>query len=611
MMDNPVLISAFGSYSARSLNDLPEEILLHILSYVDLHRNVRIMGYIPDDPPPSPPDPYLIKDFTANCSSLRNLALTCKRFAPLAQENLLYAPVLEADFPSSASGFASSRIFGLILRFIAKPELKRHVRKLRICLPSSEPRLAQRDGSECSSQDPESGLSDDVLEEARQVIASLEIPQYWKEIWCARLETRFIRTSVALLSALLPQLGDLCISENKSFLDRNWMRRAPLSRHLLGLHHQEQIPSLPGLSLQLVEKIPVVQSLTYLKFESQVPLRLEGLDDFPNLHTLDMSLRIRGLPSNIIRRALETFLTPEIWPRFRNIHHLRLDFEVRTVGIWQITERTCMSSILQAFRNLQSLEYYAESSGGKNPYRSIRAFPHYQANIQNYPDMSSPLDLNVANETYWDRNIYDSRTEITDYQHLVDGLVHLRPQLESLHLPGGFWTLPGAVRKPLPRFDQFTRLTRMIVPQAAIISIKLDNMRFDAVSSGDFELSPSIALPPMLQQLKIFDADTRFLESIWLSEFFSEQRSYNRWQDLQCLEILLGPTYSDHDLEALLARRSDESFWKQVDEATFEVLVGRDAEGPEVCVDHKGFTRQSTSTSGDVAPVRRQSDDSG
>jgi hypothetical protein len=242
-----------------------------------------------------------------------------------------------------------------------------------------------------------------------------------------------------------------------------------------------------------------------------------------------------------------------------------------------------MTNIIRGFPNLRTLEYYAESSDCKNPYRSVRAFPAYQSNIQKYPDASSAFADDVyIDEQHWDRAIYDARTEVTDYQNLVDGMVHLRPNLETLQLPGGFWTLPGAVRKPLPRFDQFVQLKKLVVPQAAIISIKLDNMRFDAIFEGDFELSPMQALPTCLQHLKIFDVDLAFLESKWLQDLFDEQKTKNQWPVLKCVEILMGPTISESSLRHLQARESGDEFWKLAGNANFEVVMGRDEEGPDV-----------------------------
>ena len=137
------------------------------------------------------------------------------------------------------------------------------------------------------------------------------------------------------------------------------------------------------------------------------------------------------------------------------------------------------------------------------------------------------------------------------------------------------------MRKPIPRFDQFTQLKTLVVPQAAIISIKLDNMRFDAVFEGDFELSASMALPISLQHLKIFDVDAAFLGSEWLQGLFDVQKSHRQWPELQMLEILMGPTFTDEALGELLARRSDEGLWAMTDDAVFRVVVGRDVEGPE------------------------------
>jgi hypothetical protein len=484
-------------------------------------------------------------DFLMNQHSLRSIALTCKRFTPLAQEVSLYAPVLKSD--SFFDGLAHCDTFGLILRICAKPELVRHVKQLRIHLP----RVTPANDSACPP--------DNVLQKLRRIVASSNLPQPWKERYGDRLHLNGGRTCVEALLALLPQLRRLCFSEPNSHMSEGawtWTEGLPIS---------------------------------YLKVESPLPPCLLGIENLPYLQTLDLSLNTQLEPPTLVQhRSISHLRGYDLQEPclFRNLQHLRFDFEVRTVGVWNTGTRTCMSNVLQAFKNLKTLEYYAESSESKNPYRSVRAFPAYQANIQNYPDVSSPLASAVVEEPYWDRAIYDARTEVTDYQNLVDGFVHLRPKLERLQLPGGFWTLPGAVRKPIPRFDRFAVLKTLVVPQAAIISLRLDNMRFDTVSAGDFELSPSLTLPRSLQHLKIFDADSGFIESVWLQELFCEQKDHRLWPELRCMEILFGATYSDNELEGLLTRRSGESFWRLIDGASFNVVVGRDMEGPEVVVEH-------------------------
>jgi hypothetical protein len=255
----------------------------------------------------------------------------------------------------------------------------------------------------------------------------------------------------------------------------------------------------------------------------------------------------------------------------------------KSVGIWDFSARSGLTHILQAFPELQSLDFYAEASSEKNPFRSVRAFPHYQANIQAYPDAPLTSDYDASTgDTYWDERLYAARTEWIDYQYLVDSLFHIRPHLKILRLPGGFWTLPGAARKPLPRFELFSQLQTLAIPQAAMLSIKLYNMRFPETVQGDFELVPREVLPPQLQQLEIFDADASLLQSNWLQALFAEQAAYMRWPKLRKLDILFGPTFSDAELEDLLARKSCASFWPLADSATFEVRVDRDDRVPLV-----------------------------
>ncbi|KAI4944922.1 hypothetical protein J4E91_008266 [Alternaria rosae] len=550
------------SDSTSSLTTLPNEILLDVFSHVDLHRSIRVLGYIPDDPPPSSPDDYLISDFRANSRSLLNIALTCKRFTVLACEVLLSSLVLEVSFPETSNALFNSDIYGLIWRLQARPEWKRHVKQLRLCLPSEDRGIMSFSGP--GPVEPHVNYL--VYEKACEIVASLDLPAWWKTQKTADLKETFAHASASVLLALLPNIATLCIFDPESNLN------------LVETNFQE--PHLFSGRERFSPRLPTAHVLSYVKYESPLPPLLGDLEHYPNLHTLDLSIRLQGQIHSQIRRESERYLSSR--RAQPTIRHLRLDFEVRTVGVWNTTSRACMTNVLRAFPNLQTLEYYAESSDSKNPYSSVRAFPAYQANIQYYPTTSSAFEDNVyVEEQHWDRTIYDARSEVTDYQNLVDGMVHLRPNLQTLQLPGGFWTLPGAMRKPLPRFDQFAQLKKLVIPQAALISIKLDNMRFDAVFDGDFELSPTQALPISLQHLKVFDVDLAFLESRWLQDLFDAQKAMNHWSWLQCVKILMGPTVTGLCLEELKSRRSNAEFWKLVDDANFEVIVGRDEEGPD------------------------------
>ncbi|KAE8849611.1 hypothetical protein PTNB85_00027 [Pyrenophora teres f. teres] len=548
-MENNTWPRQAESTNIKSLNHLPSEILLLIFSYVDLHREARILGYIPDDPPPTPVDHYLIEDFR-KCS-VRNLALTCKKFAHLAQEVLLYAPVLDATFPHTLVEFESCGVVRFVRKLSQNPELSRYIKQLRIC-------WSERIDGEPHSPDVDSSMSVspavliDLESQMSRLEAPLNLPRLSQRSGSVTPFSNLVERSVPVLLSLLPHLETLCISDPYLTGPTHWSRTRMKSGH----------------------------ALSYLKVERHMMIVPHGLLECPKLQTLDLSLKIQGREASEILEESEMFRGVGIPNRpSHNIQHIRLDFEVKTMGIWNTTSRAYMNNIIHAFSDLESLTYYAESSASKNPYRSVRAFPAYQANIQYYPDsMSSFTNELTVDEQPWDRAIYDARTEVTDYQYLVDNLEHLRTSLQLLQLPGGFWTLPGAVQKPLPRFTQFSQLKRLIVPQAALISIKLDNMRFDAVFMGDFELSPAQSLPPCLVELTVFDADASFPSSAWLTGLFEDRKKMNMWPAFQKLKMLFGATFSEQELRSLLKRRSGSYFWNMVDEAQFEVEVWRDEE---------------------------------
>lgn len=562
------------------LNNLPDEILLQVISYLDADCEDRVLGHIPDDPPPNPPDDCLTKDFQGATESQRNLALTCKRFFPLAQEGLYHAPVLGRSVFARSPATVSPTILSLLrVLGLQRLHLRYHVRNIRISISPERDGPRLRDIITEQNEGPQSTVPSAVIEAACSIIAALDLPQRLKSIWHSNIHLEFESTSRGILLGLLPQLHTICLS----VADLDSTEDDGLARHdtcsLLGFD-TSQISQLISNDLK---NLPIVQSLTYLKVESPMPLQLSDLDLFPNLLTLDMSVRLVGQPNRDIVTATDAYRARGSCQQLSRVRHLRLDFQVKTVGIWHAALRTGMANIIQTFQHLKSLDCYAEPSDSKNPYHSVRSFPLYQANIQTFPYPPASLYPHIESQTYWDQRLYDARTEITDYQYLVDALVHLRSHLETLRLPGGFWTLPGGMRKPLPRFNQFVHLTTLAVPQAAIISIRLDNMRFDDVV-GDFELSPVIVLPQQLQYLEVFDANIEFLTCYWLQEFFIEQSRHQQWPRMKRLEVCLGPPTTDIDVKEVRSRRMALSFWRLVEHASFVVVVGKDDRIPALRV---------------------------
>jgi hypothetical protein len=534
-----------------------------------------VVGHIPDDPPPNSPDRYLIQDFLTSSRPLCSLSLTSSRFRDLAQPQLFSAPVIGGYIFRLPNDRSHSRIAYFIRTLLERPELRKHVKSLRLCFPGSgDPELRRVEKEESNIGAEALFLDDDIERPCCNLVTQLALPEKIKKAWTSNIISGHKYASTQVLYALLPQLERLSFSENSMIANSYALNIIGMRPQDLANGHREHIKCLPA-----------TLSLKYLKVSHITPTRLDGLGIFRNLDTLDLSIKLAGLEIRYVHGLAQLYSGPEALENFQLIRHLRLDCQIKSVGIWDFAARSGMTHILQAFPKLSSLDFYAEPSSEKNPFRSVRAFPHYQANIQTYPNAPTPADYDAGTEsTFWDERVYAARTEWTDYQYLVDSLHHIRPNLESLRLPGGFWTLPGATRKPLPRFDQFSRLQKLAVPQAAIISIKLYNMRFPETVHSDFELLATDVLPPNLQRLRIFDADAELLQSKWLQVLFDEQAARNRWPELKKVEILFGPTFNDSQLESLLARKGWAQFWTEADKASFQVILGKDEEVPMICL---------------------------
>ncbi|EAT91505.1 hypothetical protein HBH56_006730 [Parastagonospora nodorum] len=555
-----------------SLNDLPTELLEHIVSSIDLNRSDRVLGHIPDDPPPNQPDPYLIRDFLASCAPLCSLSLASRRFRDIAQKHIFTAPVLGGFAFRFPNDLSHARVAYFLRTIFARPDFRRYVKQIRLCFPrSGEPADQRSDPEESNLKALPLNLVIQVVCPSRNFIEALNLPADIKEAWRSSMNLDYRYALLRILRVLLPQIERFSLSEVSS------------DAWLYAQDRVLNVDGIDGLNMNAKMGLPCARNLKFLKLSSLTPIRLDGLNVFPNLDTLDISIKLAGLDNHEVQHLSRLYGGSDALETFRSIRHLRLDCQIKTVGIWDFSARSGMTHILQAFPKLASLDFYAEASSEKNPFRSVRAFPHYQANIQTYPEAPLLSDYDASTgDTYWDERLYAARTEWTDYQYLVDSLVHVRPHLQFLRLPGGFWTLPGATRKPLPRFELFSQLRRLALPQAAILSTKLFNMRHPETVVGDFNLTPIDVLPPGLKYLEIFDADSELLQSRWMQVLFEEHSAGGRWPDLQEMEFLFGPPFSDEELQNLLAKSSWTEFWTLASRAAFQVHCKRDDKTPMV-----------------------------
>lgn len=519
------------------------------------------------------PERHRAKDFLKHSNALFNLALVNRKFSLLVPEALYYSLHMGADlFATAADGETRSRIAYLLRTLYERPKLTSHIRELCVyinndtypCLDLEE-QTRSRESDWCRNLSAvEPVYIESLTECVRRSVSALRIPSpqvIWR--WYEILPEDLNAIILGALLIILPQLETLSFVNLASPL----FDGPPSLKHDLWAFDSERYEdSLKSAPITITPKLVKLSRL----FLSP----LFGIEHFCNLQLLDISSKLSGWNQNFLRGSVDvqqaSFRTD-----LDSVQSLRVDCQISTVGIWNQQTQACLHDLLASFNCLQSLDFYAEATNEKNPFRSVRAFPHYQSNIQTYPDDVLGESPDTSNQS-WDQRLYDARTEFTDFQHLVDSIHHLRPTLQTLRLPGGFWTLPGGARKSLPRFAQFFRLSKLTVPQAAIISLKLDNMVPLDENKGDFALSPSEALPPQIGHLTVFDAELGFLKSIWLITLMVEQSSHRRWANFQYLTILFGPSCTEEELNALKTRETFVPFWTLVNKTGLRITLGRD-----------------------------------
>jgi hypothetical protein len=292
------------------------------------------------------------------------------------------------------------------------------VRQIRLCFPeSSELDEQSKQKTESNFHAEPISFLDDVSHPMRDTIATLGLTEGFRLIHS--MESKYSMLGVFL--TILPRLETLSFSDN----DVHVQRYTALAI----------VPPLgANVDLQSRSSLPAAQTLKFLKVSSLGPLRLDCLNAYQKLHSLDVSMKLAGLNHHDINQLSRLYSGPAPSVNFESIRHLRFDCKIKSVGIWDFSARSGMHHILQAFSKLSCLEFYAEPSSEKNPLQSVRAFPRYQANIQAYPNTPSLTHDANYEEQWWDERVYEARTTWTDYQYLVDSLIHLRPHRESLRV---------------------------------------------------------------------------------------------------------------------------------------------------------------------------------
>jgi hypothetical protein len=192
------------------LTDLPNELLLHIARYL------RVVN-MPDMIKEERFDGKERITFVRGTESLINLSRACRKLRPIAQEALLHTVVL--------GGFDGlPAIVSLVRLLLNRPDMRKHVRQLRIGLPPNEIiYLASKKGWWLSK--PLGSPPSDIWLPAAELIASSQLPTTMKHAWQEELSANYPRPLCGVLLAMVQNLEYLSISHSLGRTSGNAMLR--------------------------------------------------------------------------------------------------------------------------------------------------------------------------------------------------------------------------------------------------------------------------------------------------------------------------------------------------------------------------------------------------
>jgi hypothetical protein len=492
--------------------DLPDEILLHVASFILGDPAPRFQGVVKCVTPEDAEDEIdheleqVRQEFRSVSSTLRSLALTSQRFRPIAQEILLRAPILY----DQSREYKISPIVNFARTLLERPDLTKYVRNLRINVPS--------DYATPGIKGPP--INSAVSKGSAAVVDRLKIDTQTKKYWTAELNNFYPRAYCGVILALVPKLEQLHL--------------APSIKHDSG---RELLAMLFGLEQFVYDvdlvRIPGLSNLSHLKLVTEAPFELPRLRVLSNLKSLDLSIEPIYLDNSWVK-------SPGMY--LPSITHLRVDCRIRKIGLAHKFFED-LRIVIRMFENLSSLQLYGEP-----------------------PFYNHTMDLYNAGWQPW----YETQLREKSYSALLANLASVAPQLQTLELPRGFWTLPNIIqqrvldsgspvdsediyRGEVADFRAFSTLTSLIIPKAAIA-----HERLGTTTLAD----PLITLPTCITHIKVYEVDEQLWP--WLDIIVENRRSH--FSALTQIELLQGeplcPKTAPETLDEL--KINNEKLWNKL-----------------------------------------------
>ncbi|KAF1937547.1 hypothetical protein EJ02DRAFT_437783 [Clathrospora elynae] len=479
-------------------DQLADEIWLQIIAYITNSDNERLLSS---------------KKHPEDQRDLRNVALVCKRLQPIAQEILFHTPLLRDD-PQNGRAFNYANILKFTQIMIASPELRKHVKQLRIQLPKD-------DYVNTSTWSAAASAAKKFRHAATAHIDQGSLPTDFKQVLKDGLLSRSRWPAIGVLLTLTPSLQRLSLLPNE------------LGCHYPNLPHEANIlqgmflacfPGRKSIIHTSVQHLPALQNLSYLKINLDRLWRVQDLNYLPQLTTLDIE-PIQGenyepqMQEFRIRNNIE-----EERRKLDQVSHLRWDCRSYPSSRSGETLLKNFSAVF-LFNNLQVVDIYGNST--HDPQR--------------HHGFSGNCNM-----------------------RMVLALGHLKDTLRTLRLPSMFARRQQQFGNFPADLRDFPKLTKLLVPQSYLNTRHLH----------DFSMDPPVDhLPPALEYLTIYGADSNFFD--WIVNFIMVETQYSALKNVRVL-FAPDPIYTNEDYKNLTMRVIRKSFWRAISKSHVQWTIGRD-----------------------------------
>lgn len=488
-----------------SICDLPPELVAIIAEYLagDIER--ADMGYVREGS-----SKQKMEEYRAVVEDLMSMSLVCQKFRPLAQEHLCSSVFI--------TNHHKDQMYLLLRTLLEKPNYQTKLRVL--CIEELDTVSIHR----CSMRHwlafPNDFLKTPAGSVYAQAIDEAPFSEFRKKVW---------KSGVVNHKTLSGAFGGLLLrfATNLTTLrvNRKGMYNAGPLRTLFGDQTQpctQQWPVFdPARTLSLNGLNQVISTnLVSLNLDLDMHFEAYGLRFMPTLRNLDLTMRYDYdchvdlvIPHPPIDEA-----------DVQHITNLRINCMYRNMdSVYILWADHLIQPIVAGFKNLKGLILYAEEDYNVHETDRERLLRlQGQATTENEWDEAS-----------WNLSVYGDNICDKDYGYLLRVIPGDAAGLETLALPGAFWSIISDV--PMPPAQDLQRLhdlKRLIAPTAALLG---------TVPPATFRTLPSPVeiLPRGLEYLEIFEADLDVCG--WLKDIVANKHYFPR------LKEIVVRTGEDHD----------------------------------------------------------------